>query len=204
MPQKEEEKEEEEKEEKVEDSDREFDKKFKLGPFGDLKTQKEELDLDDYEEEFKETIFKNKGETLKQLKELDIENIDSQKKKEKLKNFFISIILLLTLSIHGFFEGVALGLTKSSKSMFNIFTGKKTLNKLIAIIMHKWASALTLGINCVKKEISYKTSLICMIVFAAASPLGVLFGWVLNGFNEFIAACFMCISCGTLDRKTHV
>lgn len=63
--------------------------------------------------------------------------------------------------------------------------------------MHKWASAISLGINCVKKEISKKSAIVCMAVFSIATPLGVLFGAILNDFNEWIAACFLCVSCGT-------
>lgn len=96
----------------------------KKGKFGlGMARVKKQVDLEDLEEEFKDTVFKNKSETLKQLKDIGVENVENVSNK-KLKNFFVSIILLLTLSIHGFFEGMALGLTKSEKSMFNIFTGK--------------------------------------------------------------------------------
>jgi zinc transporter ZupT len=47
-------------------------------------------------------------------------------------------LLLVALSLHGFFEGVALGIQKESKDVMFL---------AIAILSHKWAESFTLVIN---------------------------------------------------------
>lgn len=49
------------------------------------------------------------------------------------KNNISSIILLAALSIHSFFEGLAIGLIKGKFELMYL---------LIAIVSHKWAEAL--------------------------------------------------------------
>jgi len=63
--------------------------------------------------------------------------------------------------------------------------------------MHKWAEALTLGVNCKKKEIPQKSATICLIIFSIATPLGILLGHLLNGLDEIVGAVFMSLSVGT-------
>ena len=44
------------------------------------------------------------------------------------------------MGIHGFFAGIAYGVTKDNTEAFNMF---------IALIAHKWSEALTIGISFV-------------------------------------------------------
>jgi zinc transporter 1/2/3 len=48
-----------------------------------------------------------------------------------------AVILMVALSAHSIFEGIATGLTKTTDSLANL---------LIAIFLHKWAAAMSLGI----------------------------------------------------------
>ena len=63
--------------------------------------------------------------------------------------------------------------------------------------MHKWATSFSLGVNCLKRGIPRKSSVICLVIFSFASPLGILVGWLLDGFNPIIGATLLCFSCGT-------
>ena len=49
----------------------------------------------------------------------DIDIVD----KEITKNIILAIILMISLTLHGFFEGAALGLEKSKIGSWNLFIG---------------------------------------------------------------------------------
>lgn len=52
-----------------------------------------------------------------------------------------SCVLLIALSMHAIFEGIALGLTKDLSA---------TINIMLALILHKPAAALSLGVSISK------------------------------------------------------
>jgi zinc transporter 1/2/3 len=53
----------------------------------------------------------------------------------KPKSNFTPYLLLIALSIHGLFEGIALGVQEDFRDIFFL---------LLAILAHKWAESLTL------------------------------------------------------------
>jgi len=77
---------------------------------------------------------KNPFDKRKSLIEVLQENNETFKPKSNLTPF----LLLIALSLHGFFEGLALGIQKESEDV--LFLG-------IAILSHKWAESFTLVIN---------------------------------------------------------
>lgn len=98
-------------------------------------------------------------------------------KQSKTKVLIMSLILLFTMSFHGFFEGMALGVTQSSSGNWNIF---------LAILLHKWAEAMTLTLNCLNKGLPFYPSLICLIGFSVATPMGILFGYLIDSFSPVV------------------
>jgi len=78
-----------------------------------------------------------------------------------------SIMLLLALSFHSVFEGIAIGLQDSSANLLSIF---------IAVITHKAVMAFSLGLNIAQSELSLKSFVISNIIFSLASPIGVGIG----------------------------
>lgn len=96
-------------------------------------------------------------------------------------------ILLIALGFHGFFEGLALGLQS---------TIQNTVFLLVAIIAHKWAEALTLGISFVKARTEKKQIIILCSVFSAIGPLGVLTGFFMSG-EKIVEGIFLSLSTGT-------
>ena len=111
------------------------------------------------------------------------------KRSSSIANKLTPYILLIALGLHSFFEGLALGLGD---------TIGRTLVMLGAILVHKWAESLSLGISFVRAKTD-KTNFIAMsIVFGIISPLGVVIGWVLSESNyEIIQGIFLALSTGT-------
>ena len=105
--------------------------------------------------------------------------------KKKLSGF----IMLLALSIHGLFECLALGIQNDSKNALFLF---------IALMIHKWAEAFSLGIFFVQAKLAKKNYYLLIIFFAIIGPIGVFLGILLSKTtSEFIEGVFLCISTGT-------
>jgi zinc transporter 1/2/3 len=66
-----------------------------------------------------------------------------------------------------------------------------------AILVHKWAEGLTLGLIYKKEGFSNKTSTIMIIVQGFINVLGLVSGSLLIGQGHFVIAFFMSISAGT-------
>ena len=106
-------------------------------------------------------------------------------KKKKLSAF----ILLLSLSIHGLFECLALGIQTDYKNTLFLF---------IALMIHKWAEAFALGILFVKAKFTKKFYYLIITSFAVIGPVGVAIGIVLSATaNECVEGIFLSISTGT-------
>lgn len=98
-------------------------------------------------------------------------------------------ILMIALSVHAMFEGLALGLCTEFKDTFNI---------VIAIVIHKGAASSSLGISLVKTFPDDFTTVRWLIfIFSCASPLGVIFGMALAGSDEMIEITFTSLAAGS-------
>jgi zinc transporter 1/2/3 len=97
-------------------------------------------------------------------------------------------ILLIALSIHGLFEGIALGLQKSLRSV--IFLA-------IAIIAHKWAEAFTLGVSFSKTGTERSQFIKMIVLFCIFTPIGVCSGMLLESLSELVTGVFLALSGGT-------
>jgi len=88
-----------------------------------------------------------------------------------------SLLLLLALSFHSVFEGLAIGLQNSKEDMLTIF---------VAVMMHKAIMAFSLGLNIAQSSFSVKAFIASSLVFSLASPLGVGVGIGLSGLPASI------------------
>ena len=105
------------------------------------------------------------------------------------KSSSIPYLLLIALGFHGLFESISLGIQQTIRG---------TVFLIIAIALHKWAAALTLGISFVKSGVSQKEFIINILVFSFITPIGVSIGMALTSFSsDFIAGIFLSISVGT-------
>jgi zinc transporter 1/2/3 len=73
-----------------------------------------------------------------------------------------------------------------------------TLSLFLAIVAHKWAASLTLGISIVKSGVEKKQLIIMVLIFAFIGPVGVAVGLILSETaNDYLQGIFLAISVGT-------
>ncbi len=108
------------------------------------------------------------------------------------KSNITTYLLILALSIHAFFEGIALGLqTKMSDIIYMV----------LAIALHKWVEALSIGINLRKSKIIKETVITLIISFSLMTPVGIVFGILFSGVSNVLEAIFLGISAGKIKDK---
>jgi zinc transporter 1/2/3 len=78
-----------------------------------------------------------------------------------------AVMLLLALSFHSVFEGLAIGLQDDSKHMISIF---------IAVIIHKAVMSFSLGLNIAQSNLSVRSFVLSNVLFSLSSPVGVGIG----------------------------
>lgn len=83
-----------------------------------------------------------------------------------------SIMLLLALSFHSVFEGIAIGLQDNSGQFASI---------VIAVIVHKVVMAFSLGLNIAQSDLNKRNFLLSTVIFSLASPVGVIIGILMMG-----------------------
>jgi solute carrier family 39 (zinc transporter), member 1/2/3 len=98
-------------------------------------------------------------------------------------------VLMIALSTHAMFEGLAMGLTPDLKTVETIAA---------AILIHKGAAASSLGIALVKTfPDNFKLCRWLLFVFACASPLGVILGIALGSQGEIYEIVFSSLAAGS-------
>jgi zinc transporter ZupT len=104
------------------------------------------------------------------------------------------------MSVHSFFEGIALGVT----------SGSETWNMVIAVVAHKWSEALTIGISFVQADLEITQGMWYIILYSLITPLGVVVGYILGSTGNpkivgvakaLSAGTFLYISCGEIIVK---
>ena len=98
-------------------------------------------------------------------------------------------ILMIALSVHSIFEGLALGIETDLNSLINI---------VIAILVHKGAASCSLGISLVKtfpEDKALCVKLLC--VFSLATPLGVGIGMAVANAGDIYEVIFSSIAAGS-------
>eukprot|EP01100_Stratorugosa_tubuloviscum_P000901 TRINITY_DN119_c4_g1_i1.p1 TRINITY_DN119_c4_g1~~TRINITY_DN119_c4_g1_i1.p1 ORF type:complete len:194 (-),score=91.43 TRINITY_DN119_c4_g1_i1:96-677(-) len=83
---------------------------------------------------------------------------------------YVPYILAVVLSIHSFFEGIALGVQTDVTETILIF---------IAITSHKAVEAFAFGISFVKEDIPIKRWVGVLLIYAGMTPLGIGIGMIL-------------------------
>ena len=98
-------------------------------------------------------------------------------------------LLMIALSVHSIFEGLALGLAKTETAVMNM---------VIAILAHKGTAALSLGISLIKvfpddiRQIRW-----LILIFNIATPLGVIIGMIVSNAGDIYCVIFSSIAAGT-------
>jgi len=80
---------------------------------------------------------------------------------------WVPCLLTFVLSIHSIVTGIALGMERMLANFMVIF---------FAIISHKGAAGLALGINVSQSRLSTPTKVILIAIFSTMTPIGILYG----------------------------
>lgn len=98
-------------------------------------------------------------------------------------------ILMIALSVHSIFEGLALGLQSDMASLTNM---------LIAICIHKGAAASSLGISLVKTfPDNFRLCRQLVFLFSLATPIGVGLGIAVSNAGDIYEIIFSSIAAGS-------
>ena len=98
------------------------------------------------------------------------------------------IVLMIALSVHAIFEGIALGLLAGIS---------ETVNLVISIIIHKAAEAVSISLAMQKSKMPFNRLVQFILIFAMATPLGIAIGILLSGMSDFVNIIFMSIAGGS-------
>lgn len=133
----------------------------------------------------------NQSEKDKESSREPIDVIEEEIEEEYKPKFVLAPYLLaLAMGIHAAFAGLALGVVED----YGGFIGM-----LAAILTHKWAEAMTIGISFAKhlKDVGMKQTIILLFFFSFFTPLGIAIGIVIQSKEPSTNAIFMGLSAGT-------
>ena len=116
------------------------------------------------------------------------DDLAKMKSPQKSKCNLKPVGMMLALSTHAIFEGIALGLTTEWVSACIFGT---------AIFIHKWAEAVSLGVSF-RKSLEKKKCLcfILTFLFSCDTPLGVFIGLMISDSNTMVEIVFNSLVCG--------
>ncbi|KAI0213974.1 Zinc transporter ZIP1 [Lamellibrachia satsuma] len=109
-------------------------------------------------------------------------------------SYIRSLFLLLALSMHSIFEGLAVGLQGDVKNILQIFA---------ALTIHKCILAFSLGLNFVQSHMTVRGILRSGFLFAITSPIGISIGIIVFQFtvnpvmSNLVCGLLEGIACGT-------
>ncbi|EFA82691.1 zinc/iron permease [Heterostelium album PN500] len=103
----------------------------------------------------------------------------------KMKDSYIPYILVIGLSVHSLFEGIALGVQNTQVRILDI---------LVAIFAHKFLASFALGVNIVQSK-SDNTSFLkiftLILIFSIASPIGSIIGLLVSNLDCTLASSIL-------------
>jgi solute carrier family 39 (zinc transporter), member 1/2/3 len=103
----------------------------------------------------------------------------------------MALLATVMLSIHSLFEGAAVGI--SGDILTATVLG-------FAIIAHKWAASFSLALQINKSNLKFNTGLMCFLIFAVMTPVGILLGDAVNettGAYHLLTPIFSALAAGT-------
>ena len=108
--------------------------------------------------------------------------------KEQSTAVAAGLMTFFSLSVHGVFLGLALGID-------NTLTG--ILNVAIGILAHKWADTLALSFVLRRSKSKYIRPLIMVPLQSLVSPIGIIVGmFISEAKSDFLEGFFLCMTAG--------
>lgn len=142
----------------------------------------------------KDEHLKHNNNNIK-LKIVDSNEINSNKNENNITHHTFNptsnitpYILLIALSLHGLFEGIALGVMKTIRDLLFL---------LVAILAHKWAESLALGISFFKSGTERNIFIKMIVIFSLFSPSGIIIGILFSSAGYLIEGILLSVSGGT-------
>jgi len=83
-----------------------------------------------------------------------------------------AVLLVVALSTHSIFEGIALGLQKHFDDTWKLSVG---------IACHHIPAAISLGSYCCRSGYNLKLQISILSMFAVSVPVGILIGYLIEG-----------------------
>ena len=113
------------------------------------------------------------------LRKRDEENHDHDEVFMEELSTLRSFLLLIALTFHSVFEGLAIGLQQESMSLYELF---------VAVIVHKAIMAFSLGLNLAQSGgITIKIFILATMIFSVSSPIGMGVGIGLSHLRKNLA-----------------
>eukprot|EP00121_Abeoforma_whisleri_P012922 Awhi_evm1s11929 len=132
-------------------------------------------------------------------------NLDKKNARSGLKETVLAVFLLVAISFHSFFAGLAIGVETEIADIVPTF---------IAIIAHKGVAAFVIGQAFILSSLSTIVVVLLLIAFASTTPLGIGVGWIiqsLSGSTDLASGLIIGMSAGTflylgsvIGRDKHV
>lgn len=101
---------------------------------------------------------------------------------------FTPFMLMIALSMHALFEGIAFGLMNNLPNAVNL---------MLSILIHKFAEAMSISIALQKSFGEFRQLLKFIILFAFATPVGTSLGLILNDAPKLVNIVFVSLAGGT-------
>ncbi|XP_033750908.1 zinc transporter ZIP1-like [Pecten maximus] len=104
-----------------------------------------------------------------------------------------SLLLLVAISLHSLFEGLAVGLQKDIESVIGLFT---------ALLLHKGILSFSLGMNLIQSKLSRVAIIRSLALFGLSAPVGIGIGigiidlWD-SKVSTLVQGILQGIACGT-------
>ncbi|XP_060598647.1 zinc transporter ZIP1-like [Ruditapes philippinarum] len=117
----------------------------------------------------KEVKIKSTNEALTEVRDSADDNRDPTRSRLR------GLVLLIALSLHMIFDGLALGLLKDDSKVYEL---------LAALCLHKVLVFFTIGVQTLELLASVKKTICVIVVFALMSPCGVIIGESINLSGE--------------------
>ena len=96
---------------------------------------------------------------------------------------------MTALSVHSLFEGIATGMAGDTGDLVSL---------IVAIVLHKWAAAMSLGISMSRSLGDNKVMIISLLtIFSLATPIGIIIGAATMGQSEITDVIFNSLAAGT-------
>lgn len=98
------------------------------------------------------------------------------------------LLTFLSLSFHGIFLGLALGIDRTLAGVINIAIG---------VLAHKWADTMALSFALRRSKSKYVRPLYLVPLQSLVAPLGILVGmFISEAKNDFVEGFFLCVTAG--------